>query len=113
MFWKAAYLRQWPLLANSLGAENDVDWKECFISRSRREKNKRIATKGELPVTLCFRFKHKIAEVLEKIAVVKRQLAFEDKMSDIDEDWLPEESQGVEEYDRWMELFIEGTSFSD
>jgi len=30
-----------------------------------------------------------------------------------DKDSRPEESQGVEEYARWKELLLEGTSFSD
>jgi len=57
MLWKAEYLRQWPVTAQSAVSEKTLIGKDVLL-----EKNKRIAASGELPVTLCFRLKHKIAE---------------------------------------------------
>ena len=66
--------------------------------------HKRIANKGKLPVT--FRNQNKIASVLERVAVVKHQLAFAGRMESdydaINEDYFIERGP---EFQRWMELF--------
>ena len=113
MLWEQQYHRQWPVLSRHLAPEQDVDWKDRFIGRYRQEKEKRTASKGLLQVTLNFFKDEAVEAVLERIAVVKRQIRFQKEFEAHGEKVMEsmENKALASEFKRWMELFLEGTSF--
>jgi len=116
MLWKQQYHRQWPVMFRYLDPQKDVDWKACFCLRYGQEREKRLATKGKQKVTLNFFKYREIEEIVKRIAVVGQQIDFEGTLDSSKEKVLKSLENKEElaaEFSRWMDLFLEGTSFSD
>ena len=99
-----------------LDPQKDVDWKACFCLRYGQEREKRLATKGKQKVTLNFFKYREIEEIVKRIAVVGQQIDFEGTLDSSKEKVLKSLENKEElaaEFSRWMDLFLEGTSFSD
>ena len=116
MFWKHQYRRQWPVMSRYIDPEKDVDWKACFSLRYQQEKEKRIAKKGTLQVTLNFFEHEEVSSSMRRIAAVQQQIEFETGMGKSRRRLMTSSDYNeavVSEFSRWMDLFLEGTSFSD
>jgi len=95
-----------------------TNFKDCLISRYPWEEEKRIAIEEKLLVNLNFRKPNKIEDIKERIAVVQKQIAFENgmatKVMKLKAGWLKNEDRVfLAEFNRWLALFREGTSFRD